>query len=140
MNYYVLQIADFSRYGKQSRGADVLDFLVNEKSAWGVGPNCPNRKAVQAGDKVLFYLSGSRKQTFVGVATLKSGAYKDRTGKSNDWFLDPDTLCIDLKNIFIFKKPVFRKEIKTIKWKPSRSGISRISKSDYDVIFNACTR
>ena len=70
MNYYVFQVSDQSKYGKQREAQEVFDFLVREKSVWGFGYNTPNRKAIQKGDKVLFYLTGTKNQIFVGAATL----------------------------------------------------------------------
>jgi len=85
MNYYVFQVSDQSNYGKQRIAQDVFDFLVKERSAWGFGYHTPNRKAIKPDDKVLFYLTGAKNQIFVGAATLKSGAYEDKTEGSKDW-------------------------------------------------------
>ncbi len=104
MNYFVFQVSDQSKYGKQRTAREVFDFLVRDRSVWGFGLNTPNRKAIQDGDKVLFYLTGAENQTFVGTASLTSGAYEDKSGESKDWFLDPETLRIDLQDVVVLNQ------------------------------------
>ena len=134
MNYYVFQVSDQSKYGKQKTAQEVFDFLVKEKSAWGFGLHTANKKAIQPGDKVLFYLTGIENQVFVAAATLKSGAYEDKTGASKDWYLDPETLRIDLENVIIFPTPKPRKEFKSIEWRPAQGGSAKISERDFMII------
>lgn len=134
MNYYVFQVADQSAYGKQKTAQEVFDFLVKEKSAWGFGDHTPNRKAIQEGDKVLFYLTGHNNQVFVGAATLASEAYKDETDESKNWYLDPETLRINLKDVIIFEQPKPRKAFKNLEWIPAQGGSSKISERDYQII------
>lgn len=134
MNYYVFQVSDQSQYGKQRIAQEVFDFLVKGKSAWGFGKNTPNRKAIQPGDKVLFYLTGSDNQVFVGTATLKSGAYEDKSEGSKDWYLDPETLRIDLEDVVVFSEPKPRKTFKSLDWRPMQGGSSKISERDYKIV------
>ena len=134
MNYYVFQVSDQSKYGKQRTAHEVFDFLVKERKAWGFGYHTANRKAIQKGDKALFYLTGLDNQVFVGAATLKSAAYKDATKESVDWYLDPETLRIDLEDVIIFPEPKSRKEFKSIEWRPVQGGSGKISERDYLII------
>ena len=67
-------------------------------------------------------------QVFVGAATLKSGAYEDKSGESKDWYLDPKTLRIDLEDVHIFPEPRPRKDFKGIEWRPAQGGSSKIQK------------
>ncbi len=134
MNYYVFQVSDQSKYGKQKTAQEVFDFLVKEKSVWGFGYHTANKKAIQPGDRTLFYLTGSDNQVFVGAATLKSGAYEDKTGESKDWYLDPETLRIDLEDVVIFPEPKPRNQFKSIEWRPMQGGSSKISERDYMII------
>lgn len=134
MDYYVFQVSDQSKYGKQRTAQEVFDFLVKGKSAWGFGYHTPNRKAIQPGDKVLFYLTGVDNQVFVGAATLQSGAYEDKAGGSKGWYLDPETLRIDLADVIIFPDPKPRKEFKSLEWRPAQGGSSKISEKDYKII------
>ena len=134
MNYYVFHVADQSKYGKQRTAQEVFDFLVKGKSAWGFGLHTANRKAIKTGDKVLFYLTGVDNQVFVGAATLASGAYEDKSEDSKDWYLDPETLRIDLKDAIIFDSPKPRKSFKNLEWAPAQGGSSKLSERDYEMI------
>ncbi len=134
MNYYVFQVSDQSKYGKQRTGQEIFDFLVKGKSVWGFGYNTPNRKAIQPGDKILFYLTGAKNQMFIGSAILKSGVYNDRSSESKEWFLDPETMRIDLEDVVIFDEPKPRKSFKSIEWRPAQGGSSKISERDFMVI------
>ena len=132
MSFYVFQAPDQSAYGKQRTAQEVFDFLVKGKSAWGFGYYTANRKAIQPGDKVLFYLTGV--QLFAGAATLKSGAYKDDSGASKDWYLEPETLRIDLSDIVIFTEPRPRANFKNLEWRPAQGGSAKLSERDYLIV------
>ncbi len=134
MNHYVFQVSDQSNYSTHRTAAETFDQLVRQHSVWGFGKNTPNRKAIQPGDKVLFYLTGADNQTFVGSATLKTGSYVDATGESKDWFLDPETLRIDLQDVAIFPQPKPRHQFKSLEWQPRQGGSSTISERDYLLI------
>lgn len=134
MHYYVFQVSDQSAYGRQRVAREVFDYLVRDRSAWGFGYHTPNRKAIEAGDKVLFYLTGAGNQVFVGAATLKSGAYKDESGESVDWYLDGETLRIDLQDVVVFAEPKFRKDFQSLEWRPAQGGSSKISEKDYQIV------
>jgi hypothetical protein len=114
----------------------VFDFLVRGKSAWGFGPHTANRKAIKPGDKVIFYLTGQDNQYFAGAAALKSGAYEDKAGESRDWYLDPDTLRIDLTDVIIFPERKLRQQIPGLEWRPAQGGSSKISEKDYLTIIS----
>jgi len=107
--------------------------MVNRKSAWGFGPRTPNKKAIQPGDRVLFYLTGANNQVFTGAATLKTGAYEDKIG-AKDWYLDSETLRIDLEDVIIFSNPKPRKDFKSIEWRPAQGGSAKISERDFMII------
>jgi len=139
MNYFVFQVSDQSAYGKQRNAKEVFDFLVRDHSVWGFGINTPNRKAIQVGDKILFYLTGNKNQVFVGSAALASTPYVDESGESSDWFLDPKTLRIDLEDINIFTEPKPRKSFLSLEWRPAQGGSSKISERDYNVIMGFAT-
>lgn len=134
MNYYVFQVSDQSKYGKQRSAQEVFSFLVKGHNAWGFGYHTANRKAIQTGDKVLFYLTGLENQVFVGAATLKSGAYDDKSSESKEWYLDPETLRIDLENVVVFPEPKSRKDFKSIEWRPAQGGSGKIAERDYMII------
>lgn len=135
MAYYVFQVSDQSAYGKQRVAREVFDFLVKDRSVWGFGHNTPNRKAIKVGDKLLFYLTGSKNQVFVGAAVLKSLPYKDETHESDDWFVtDSEVLRMDLTDVEIFEEPKHRKSFMSIDWVPAQGGSSKISERDYNIV------
>jgi len=136
MAHFVFQVSDQSAYGKQRSAQEVFDFLVKEKSAWGFGKNTPNRKAIQPGDRVLFYLTGANNQTFVGAATLKTGAYENKSKESQEWYLDPETLRIDLQDIVLFPEPRPRKNFLNLEWRPAQGGSAKISEQDFLTILS----
>lgn len=134
MNYYVFQGSDQSEYGKQRTAREVFDYLVRDRSAWGFGIHTANRRAIAPGDKVIFYLTGYDNQAFVGAATLKTGAYKDDWEESKEWYLDPETLRIDLDDVVVFPEPKPRKGFKSLEWRPAQGGSAKISERDYNII------
>lgn len=131
VGYYVFQVSDQSKYGKRRSAPETFGFLVRGRSAWGFGPHTPNRRSIKAGDKVVFYITGQDNQYFSGAAILKTGAYEDKSGDSKDWYLDPTTLRIDLKDVVIFSPPKSRHQIPNLEWRPLQGGSSRISERDY---------
>lgn len=137
MAYYVFQVSDQSAYGKKRTAIETFNFLVRDRNAWGFGTHTANRKVIKSGDKVLFYLTGIKGQVFVGAATLKSGAYENNKPDSKDWFLDPDTLRIDLEDVQIFDVPKHRGQFASIQWRPAQGGSSKLSEHDYNVIMGA---
>ena len=136
MQHYVFQVSDQSAYGKQREAREVFDFLVRDRRAWGFGKRSPNRKALEAGDKILFYLTGSS-QVFVGSATLSSGAYENTPKESKDWYLDPETLRIDLTDVYVFPEPKSRHDFKNIEWRPVQGSSGKISERDFNIILGS---
>jgi hypothetical protein len=134
MAHYVFQVSDQSIYGKQRTAVEVFNFLVKNKNAWGFGVHTANRKVIKPGDKILFYLTGSKNQYFAGSATLKSGAYKEPTNESQEWYLDPETLRIDLEDVMVFDEPKPRKSFNSIEWRPAQGGSTKISEHDFNII------
>jgi len=130
MNYYIFQVAaesDMTAY-------KWFKNLVVDKNVWGFGPRAANRKAIQPGDKAIFYLTGSDNQVFVGSAELKSGAYEDVTGESKNWFHGTDILRIDLEKVLVFSEPKPRHSFKSLTWRPTMGSSSKISERDFNLI------
>jgi len=64
-----------------------------------------NLRAMQPGDRVLFYHSGGTKE-IVGLANVVKAAYADPTAKEGDWS------CVDLAPVASLPKPVTLATIK----------------------------
>ena len=65
---------------------------------------------------------------------MKSGAYKDDSGQSKDWYLDPDTLRIDLTDVVVFPEARPRANFKNLDWRPAQGGSSKISERDFLIV------
>jgi len=87
------------------------DFVRDGKTAWTGVRNFQariNLRAMAKGDTVLFYHSVVGK-CVVGQAEVVKEAYADPTAEDGDW------VCVDLKPIKPFKRPVTLEEIKADK-------------------------
>lgn len=94
---------------KQEPGDYSWDDLVKDKRTdWTGVRNFQARnhlRAMQRGDEVLFYHSGSGKE-IVGVARVARAAYPDPTAREGDW------CCVDLTPLAALKRPVSLAEIR----------------------------
>ena len=126
MNYYVFLVSDREFNGSVKEGIEFFEELVIDRNIWGIGGRTPNRNQVESGDKAVFYITGQGNQVFVGTATLDSGAYESDA--------DSFDLRIDLKDVRRFDEPRPRSSFQGIEWRPTPSGISRISEHDYKII------
>jgi predicted RNA-binding protein with PUA-like domain len=79
-----------------------LDFVKEGRAAWTGVRNYQarnNLRAMQEGDPVFFYHSGSQKE-IAGLARVAREAYPDPTADEGDW------VCVDLTPVKIMAKPV----------------------------------
>jgi predicted RNA-binding protein with PUA-like domain len=100
MNYWLVKSEPEAYSWKQ--------FLTDGKTAWTGVRNFQarnNLRAMQAGDRVLFYHSGGTKE-IVGVAKVVKAAYADSTAKEGDW------VCVDLAPVKALTKPVTLASVK----------------------------
>jgi len=78
------------------------DFVKEGRAAWTGVRNYQarnNLRAMQEGDPVFFYHSGSQKE-IAGLARVAREAYPDPTADEGDW------VCVDLTPVKIMAKPV----------------------------------
>ena len=59
--------------------------LKQVKCGWDLGERTSNRKNIQAGDKMLVYISGVTAKYFVGEATAKASAHKLSKAKQKEY-------------------------------------------------------
>ncbi|MCX6310986.1 MAG: EVE domain-containing protein [Bacteroidetes bacterium] len=86
-------------------------FLKDGETAWEGVRNYAarnNLREMKKGDEVLFYHSNVGKE-IVGIAKVSKTAYQDSTTQETAW------LCVNLKPLKTFKKPVTLANMKTIK-------------------------
>lgn len=141
MNHYVIQLSDQNKDGKKITALEIFNHLVRDNNVWAFGQRTPNRKRVQKGDKVLFYVTGVDNQYFIGSATLESGAYQggDITEilKTYD---NNEAHRIDLSDVQLFSEPKYRKSIVNLEWQPNMGGSSKISEADYNLIIGSVAK
>ncbi len=110
-------------------------FSMDKRTAWTGVRNFQarnNLRAMERGDRVLYYHSGPDKQV-VGVARVEKAAYPDPTATEGDWS------CVDLVPVKPFKRPVSLQEIKADKalkdirlLKQSRLSVLPLTKAEFE--------
>ncbi|MCS6807273.1 MAG: EVE domain-containing protein [Bacteroidota bacterium] len=83
-----------------------------------------NLRAMSVGDRALFYHSGSERAV-VGIAEVVQTAYQDPTTN------DPSWVCVDVRPLQQFKKPV---RLKTIKATPQLVRIGLLKQPRLSVV------
>lgn len=93
-----------------------------------------NLKAMQRGDRVLFYESVTTKAA-VGIAEVSKPAFPDKTAEEGDW------VAVELKPVKPLGRPVTLDEIKTVRalkkmelLRLSRLSVQRVSREEFDTI------
>lgn len=141
MNYYIIQLSDQNKDGKKITALEIFNHLVRDNNVWAFGQRTPNRKRIQKGDKVLFYVTGLDNQYFIGSATLESGAYQggdiSEILKTYD---NKEAYRIDLSDVQLFSEPKYRKSIVNLEWQPNMGGSSKISEADYNLIIGSVAK
>lgn len=109
--------------------------LKDRQTAWTGVRNYQariNLRAMQPGDRVLFYHSGETKE-IVGLAKVVKAAYADPTAKEGDWS------CVDLASVESLPKPVTLASIKADKGlkeivlvKNSRLSVQPVMESEFN--------
>jgi predicted RNA-binding protein len=74
MNYWIFIVTTQESDGREFVAEEVLRQRIEDKF-WGLGEKTPNRKNVEQGDKVVFYI-GNPVKSFAASATLATGAFK----------------------------------------------------------------
>jgi hypothetical protein len=72
MNYWIFVVTSHEEHGVT--GEEILRQRMQDKF-WGLGERTPNRKSLQAGDQIVFYL-GNPAKAFVASAVLDSPSYQ----------------------------------------------------------------
>ncbi|MGO9243621.1 MAG: endonuclease NucS domain-containing protein [Verrucomicrobiia bacterium] len=74
MNYWIFTVTSHKLDGETLTGDDILQQRVQDRF-WGLGEKTPNRRALQKGDQIVFYVGIPRK-AFAATATLASDSFK----------------------------------------------------------------
>ena len=110
MNYWIFIVTTQESDGREFAAEDVLRQRI-EDEFWGLGEKTPNRKNVEQGDKIVFYV-GNPVKSFAASATLATGAFKlskeeqDSLWHGTEFYRPP--YGVRLKNIQVwgYRKPV----------------------------------
>src|SRR3970282_2182691 len=74
MNHWILTVTQHKVDGKLLTADDILNQRVLDQF-WGLGEKTPNRRTLQKGDRVVFYL-GLPQKTFAATAGLASDSFE----------------------------------------------------------------
>jgi hypothetical protein len=72
MNYWIFVVTSRPEYGLT--GTDIYDRRMLDRF-WGLGERTPNRRALEAGDQVVFYV-GNPVKSFLGTASIPGEAFR----------------------------------------------------------------
>lgn len=140
MNYYIIQLSDQNKNGNKVTALEVFNLLARDHQQWAFGQRTANRKRIEKGDRVLFYVTGIDNQYFIGSATLASGAYQGGdVSIINQVYDNPEAYRIDLTDVRVFSEPKYRKSFSNLEWQPNMGGSSKISETDYNLIVGSTT-
>lgn len=140
MNYYIIQLSDQIKNGSKVTALEVFNLLARDHQQWAFGQRTANRKRIEKGDRVLFYVTGIDNQYFIGSATLVSGAYQGGDiSVINQVYDNPEAYRIDLTDVRVFTEPKYRKSFTNLEWQPNMGGSSKISEADYNLIVASTT-
>lgn len=140
MNYYIIQLSDQNKNGNKATALEVFNLLARDHQQWAFGQRTANRKRIEKGDRVLFYVTGLDNQYFIGTATLASGAYQGGdVSIINQVYDNPEAYRIDLTDVRVFSEPKYRKSFPNLEWQPNMGGSSKISETDYNLIVGSTT-
>lgn len=74
MNYWIFIATDHKLEGKVYTGKGTYRTRMQD-GFWGIGERTPNRRNLEKGDRVVFYL-GAPEKAFAGTAVLNTSCYK----------------------------------------------------------------
>lgn len=108
MKYWVFIVTNRKDNAEIITGREILETRIGDEF-WGLRERTPNRKALEAGDKVVFY-EGNPTKSFVASATLKSSSFKlsedERTQFSHKRALFTTEYGVYLEKIQRFDNPI----------------------------------
>lgn len=108
MKYWVFVVTNRKDNGKLLTGREILETRFRDEF-WGLGERTPNRKKLDAGDKVVFY-EGIPTKSFVASATLKANSFQlsedERKRFSHDSGFFTTEYGVYLENIRQFENPI----------------------------------
>ena len=108
VRYWVFIVTQQKENGKKILGREILKTRLADEF-WGLGERTPNRKKLQAGDKVVFY-EGNPTKGFVASAMLRSSSFQlsqeERRNFSHDRKFFTTEYGVHLEDARIFESPI----------------------------------
>ncbi len=108
MKFWVFIVTNRKDNGKIISGREILEIRLADQF-WGLGERTPNRRKLEAGDKVVFY-EGNPTKGFVASASLKSTSFKLSSERQEQYSHGRKCFTTDygvyLDDIRLFKTPV----------------------------------
>ena len=108
VSYWAFIVANRKDNGRNIQAREILDTRLSD-AFWGLGERTPNRKWLQAGDKVVFY-EGNPTKSFVANATFKSKAFQlsseERSKFSHGQAFFTTDYGVYLEDIHLFENPI----------------------------------
>lgn len=107
MNYWMFSVTSHKEDGKTFNPEEILRQRFNDRF-WGLGEKTPNRKALQAGDRVVFYL-GNPHKAFAASAVLGSAMFTLSPAEQKEFAHDTQffqtTYGVRLEQTVIWENP-----------------------------------
>lgn len=146
--HYIHILNDFQIGKKKMSAEQILDILLKRK-CWVYNSNTPNFSKFSNGDKIIIYMAGVGRRSFVACFEFAGGVEKhklDPVSKEEKVLFNMFSFMAPIKNIIRFQDQVSMAEIKIeldfISDKKNyglylRQATKKISESDYNKIFEA---
>jgi hypothetical protein len=145
MNYWIFTVTSQKSDGRTFPAEEIFQQRMKDEF-WGLGERTPNRKNVQKGDRIVFYL-GNPEKCFAGTANLGSASFalspdeQDRLAHSTELFRTPygvrlEEICIwdqvrTVENLLVGLDFIQNKEF----WGTYfQGGVRQISEKDFTTI------
>jgi predicted RNA-binding protein len=110
MNYWTFTVTSHKSDGREFTAEEVLKQRT-EDEFWGLGEKTPNRKNVEQGDRIVFYV-GNPLKSFAASATLATGAFKlskeeqDKLSHGTQYYRTPYGVRLQDIRVWSERKPV----------------------------------
>jgi len=143
MNHWIFVVTSHREYNLEGR--DILETRLKDKF-WGLGKGTPNRKSLQAGDKIVFYV-GDPEKAFAASAILSCSSFapseEERRELSHDKAFYEAEFGVRLDSIDLWEKPRRVEEIVSdlrfienkVRWGPYfQGGVRGIAEEDFRTI------
>jgi hypothetical protein len=143
MNHWIFVVTSHREHNLEGR--EILETRLKD-AFWGLGKGTPNRKSLQSGDKVVFYV-GDPEKAFAATAVLSSANFapseKERGELSHGKAFYSAEFGVRLDKIELWEKPRKVEEIvrdlrfieNKEKWGPYfQGGVRGITEEDYRMI------